>query len=79
MKITDPGGKVVYYCERCRRKHRPSEAEKAADRKQEERSEKASAALSPLWWAIGAAFRIALVGVAIYLLVAFIKWCWIHS
>ena len=79
MKITNPAGNVFYYCERCRREYRPSEAEKAADRKQHELNEKVSAALQPVWSVIGVAFWIALAGVGIYLLVAFIKWCWIHS
>lgn len=79
MKLTNPAGEVKYFCERCRRKHFPSEAEETADREQDERNEKISAALQPVWSILGAAFWITLVGFAIYLLVAFIKWCWTHS
>jgi hypothetical protein len=79
MKITNPAGHVVHYCESCRRKHRPSESEKAADTKRDERSEKINDALQPIFGVIGTAFLIACVGGGIYVLVAFIKWCWIHS
>lgn len=80
VKHVQPFGETRYWCERCRRKHFPTDAEKAADEAaQIKTAQQAETFLTfvgrPFWWLL----KLALTGVVIYGLVAFIKWCWIHS
>jgi hypothetical protein len=80
FKHVGPFGDTKYWCARCRRKHFPTDEEKAADEAAETKAAHRDELLltfvgRPIWWLL----RLLMVGVAIYGLVAFIKWCWIHS
>jgi hypothetical protein len=79
VKHTSPVGEEKYWCERCRRKWFPTDAEKAEDLATEQRiaasSQRFGWVLTAMGWVLKAAFGL----LCLYGLVAFIKWCWIHS
>jgi len=76
VKWVGPFGETKYWCERCRRKHFPTEAEKIKDERTELRDDKIAGAVLSF---IELALKVVALGVCIYGLVAFVKWCWIHS
>jgi hypothetical protein len=70
-------GHTTYFCERCRRKHDPTEAEKAEDERRESESARTAElwntfVFKPIGWAMG----LGLLALVVYGVVAFIHWCW---
>ncbi len=79
-KWTGPFGESKYWCERCRRKHWPTDAERVQDEAAALRGQKQADwiygfVFKPIGWLL----QLAMAGILVYGIVAFIKWCWIHS
>jgi hypothetical protein len=73
-------GRTLYWCQRCERKHHPTEAEKAEDARRELESAKTfelrnTFVLTPIGWATG----LGLLALAVYGVILFIHWCWRNS
>jgi len=80
VKWTSAFGEVKGWCERCRREHFPTDAEKTADQEaawEAARSEKLwdRYVLSPVGWVL----RLAGLALAVYGVIWFIHWCWRNS
>jgi hypothetical protein len=73
-------GETRYFCARCRRKHFPTDAEKAADERKELKSARtyerwSTFVFTPIGWLVG----IGLLALAAYGVIAFAHWCWRNS
>lgn len=80
FKHVGPFAETKYWCARCRRQHFPTDAEKDADeRANTKAAHRDELLLAFVWRPIAWILRLVVAAVAIYGLVAFIKWCWIHS
>jgi hypothetical protein len=77
---TNPFGYTQYWCEQCRRKYFPTDEEKLADAKAEQRhARNGELAYSFVIKPVGYIVFFAIVAAGIYGLVAFIHWCLNHS
>lgn len=80
VKWTSAFGEVKGWCERCRREHFPTNAEKATDKEAACKAARSAElwdkyVFSPLGWVL----RLAVLALAIYGVIWFIHWCWRNS